>query len=398
MKVIHRTCSSIYYSNLPGVSLIKIVQCTLLLFVFLSFSCKGSSASKTSSPETVGLAAADFILSLQNSDGMIADYPDSDVSNEDSNMEYACIGLAAAYSYSGDKRYLDGLEKAIIWLAERQEMTDATWKGSWWYAYKVNSPYDPFPVSPGAGIDDVRGVDATCALFVYILYLHKALSGDATLSTTYKANACAALDFLLANNYDGSKYFYSSWQLSSASWALWKYCYAADQADVYLGMRAGYLLYGTKAYDDAASGLKANAPLDFYSSDQSSFATGMEDGSLDTGENGFDSIFQQGYLPWVFGSSTPAQNSYLWLKKHVNADGSLTCYTGDPHYSLSAAVLGLAALSLGYEAPIASFSWIADNTFDPDDGGIHDTADTSSEKFSNVAGFVAAAMLGFHAF
>jgi len=369
-----------------------------ILCMLSSCGCDDKSKHAKSDPETAGLAAADFILSLQNSDGRIKDCPYCDVVNEDSNMEYACIGLAAAYKYSGDKRYLDGLEKAIKWLAAREEMTDVAWKGSWYYAYDVNSPYDPYPVSPGTGIDDVRGVDATSALFVYILYLHKKLSGDSSLAVMYETNARAALDFLFAHNYDSSKYFYSSWQKSSGTWSLWKYRYAADQADVYLGLRAGYLLYGDTGYKNAADKLEANVPADFYNSSTENFATGLEeDNSLDSALDEFNSIFPQGYLGWVFGSSPETEASYAWLKSHVAGSGGIYCYAGDPGYSLSVSIFALAADSLGYAVPIKSITWIINNTCD-DDGGIFDTDDQNSEKFSNVAGFTAAAMLGFNPF
>jgi hypothetical protein len=392
----------------PG---ILIFAATLALFTLECSDGKGKSSGKSvmmaltaeqlilPDRETMGLAAADFILSLQNSDGRIADCPGSAVVNEDSNMEYACIGLAAAYRHSGKTCYRDGLEKGITWLAARQEMTDPFWKGSWFYAYDTDPPYGPVALSPGPGIDDVRGVDATSALFVYLLYLHSTLTGDTGLSDLYRDNACAALDFLLAHNYDAEKYFYSSWQKSSGAWALWKYRYAADQADVYLGLRAGYLLYGTPAYGDAADFLKATVPAAFYNADGSIFATGMEeDGSLDTDFDGFNTIFSQGYLGWVFGPSVQTENAYAWLKDHIGFGGGLICYAGDPGYSLSVAVLGLAAKSLVYDLPVSSFRWVAANTFDPHDGGIRDTRNRFSEKYVNVAGLTTASMLGFPSF
>jgi hypothetical protein len=375
-----------------------IVAAGLFLTLLLN-SCGGDSKKRPADPETVGLAAADFILSLQNADGRILDCPDSDIVNEDSNMEYACIGLAAAYKRSGDSKYLDGLAKAIDWLAAREEMLDADWRGSWYYAYGVNAPYDPFPVSPGDGISDARAVDATSALFVYILYLHKTLSGDASLANLYQDNACAALDFLLAKNYDGAKYFYSSWQKSSGTWSLWDYRYAADQADVYLGLRAGFELFGTAAYGDAADVIAANVAADFFHAADHRFATGMEnDGNRDTGFEEFNTIFPQGYIPWVFGTSTQADEAFVWLESKRGADGGLKCFTDDPGYSLSAAIFVMAARSLGKAVPESSLDWIALKTCDADDGGIRDTKNHDSEKFSNVAGFTAAAMLGFDPF
>lgn len=371
-----------------------------LMLIVCLFSCgEGNSKYKNITPETIGLAAADFILSLQNSDGRIMDCPDSDVVNEDSNMEYACIGLAAAYKYSGEQKYLDGLVKAIHWLASREEMTDSFWKGSWFYAYEVNAPYNPYPLSPGDGIDDVRGVDATSALFVYILYLHKTISGDPSLAVLYEDNARAALDFLLVHNYDSVKYFYSSWQKSSGVWNLWDYRYSADQADVYLGLRAGFLLYGDANYGTAADKISDNTAVDFFNDSEENFAIGMEnDDSLDTGFEEFNSIFPQGYLAWVFGSSDQTRAAYAWLKSKKKDDGGIYCYTGDPEYSLSVAVFVLAATALGQDSPWDSFDWIGIETYDKRDGGIHDTKNGGREKYSNVAGFTAAAMLNFNSF
>jgi hypothetical protein len=45
-------------------------------------------------------------------------------------MEYALMGLAAAYQHSRDPRYLAALEKGIRWLAAREEMSDPKWRGS----------------------------------------------------------------------------------------------------------------------------------------------------------------------------------------------------------------------------------------------------------------------------
>lgn len=378
-----------------------IIKMPLIITIISAAFLSCSKNTDTVNPDRIktGLAAADFILSLQNEDGRILDCPESDIVNEDSNMEYACIGLAAAYKYSGKNEYLEGLEKAIAWLAAREEMTDPAWKGSWYYAYESESPYDPVAVSPGDGIDDVRGVDATSALFVYLLYLHKTLSGDSSISDLYADNARAALDFLLAGNYDSGKYFYSSWQKSSGVWNLWEYRYAADQGDVYLGLRSGFLLYADTDYGDAADIIDGNISSDFFNTAGGNFATGMEDdGSLDTGFEEFNSIFPQGYLGWIFGSSSETISAYEWLEQHISDDGGIYCYAGDPGYSLTSAVFILAAGSLGFDVEPDVLDWIACETFDPDDGGICDTKNSGKEKYSNVAGFTAAALLGFDPF
>lgn len=66
---------------------------------------------------------ADFILSLQCSNGAIPDCKNSDTVNTDSNMEYALIGLGSAYELTADKKYLSGVKKGIRWLAARECMT-----------------------------------------------------------------------------------------------------------------------------------------------------------------------------------------------------------------------------------------------------------------------------------
>ncbi|HUD14728.1 MAG TPA: hypothetical protein VMQ56_13840, partial [Terracidiphilus sp.] len=67
---------------------------------------------------------ADFILSLQTPNGAIVDEPGGTKVNEDSNMEYALIGVGAAYASSKQDKYLEGLERGIKWLADREEMSD----------------------------------------------------------------------------------------------------------------------------------------------------------------------------------------------------------------------------------------------------------------------------------
>ena len=156
---------------------------------------------------------ADFLLYLQNKDGAILDFPDSEIVNEDSNMEYALIGLGAAYEFSHDNRYLNGLESGIKWLAERQIVSESSpWRGSWHYAYSNKRPYNPVKYSMSEKVLDVRGVDTTCALFVYLLYLDYRLTGNSNFIVQYKENAILALKFLIEKNRDKDGYFFSSWQ------------------------------------------------------------------------------------------------------------------------------------------------------------------------------------------
>jgi uncharacterized protein YyaL (SSP411 family) len=143
---------------------------------------------------------ANFILRLQDRNGAIRDMPRGKRVNEDSNMEYALMGIAAFYQATGEAKYLKALEKGISWLAGRQVKKDKQWAGSWYYAYSASSPYRNIPTSPGDGVADVRGVDATGALFVYLLYLHKQITGSTAMTEKYAKHANAALNFVLTKN------------------------------------------------------------------------------------------------------------------------------------------------------------------------------------------------------
>jgi hypothetical protein len=65
---------------------------------------------------------------------------------------------------------------------------------------------------------------------------------------------------------------------------------------------------------------------------------------------------------------------------------------------LSVAILVLAAQGLNQSAPENSLDWLLSHTYDPSDGGVNDTLESGEEKYSNVAGFTIAGLLGFSAF
>ncbi|WER48366.1 hypothetical protein CupriaWKF_26625 [Cupriavidus sp. WKF15] len=358
------------------------------------------TATTPEQQRAVALQIAGFILAQQDVNGAIPDEAGADTVNTDSNMEYALIGLAAAYGNTRDPKYLTGLEKGIAWLAAREEMTDPGWKGSWRYVYSIKSPYNPVPTSPGAGIADVRGVDATSALFVYLLYQHQQLTGSSALVSRYSANARAALDFILAKNINPSGFSGSSWQLpdGSSTWEFWPYEYAADQGDVYLGMNAGALLFpDNQQYASKAAFLKANVPTQFYLNNQQRYAIGRDPGSpLDT-DMEIDAIFPQGYLPWVFGANAQSTGSVQWLINQTQADGSIRAPATDPAYALSNVVLMLGAGALGIQPPSTTLPWILNNVLDPQTYGIHDFPGSPDQE-TNVSGFAVAALLGMKPF
>lgn len=345
--------------------------------------------------EAAAYKMADFILSLQDSSGAIKDTPEVARVNEDSNMEYALIGIAAAYEKNRDPKYLTSLERGIRWLAARETMDTSKWRGSWYYSYSAIPPYAPVPAKLGYNIRDVRGVDATSALFVYLLYLHHKVTGSDQLVNELQGNAKAALDFILANNQGPNKFFYSSWQLTRKGvWKLWKYQYTADQGDVYLGMRAGAMLYGDQRYLDSANYIQANLAAHFFDPSVNRYTEGLDvygdfDDTLE-----FDMVFPQGYVPWVFGSSFENEQAFQWLSKGIQSDGKLVAFSGDPGYSLAVSIFGNAANSLGQPYPKHSLDWLLNNTYDSQDGSVRDEIDLNSDKYSNVAGLTILALLG----
>lgn len=365
-----------------------------------STSTSTTSTTSADQQRTLALHIADFILAQQDVNGAIPDEAGSDTANEDSNMEYALIGLAAAYEATRDGKYLTGLEKGIAWLAAREEMVDPAWKGSWRYVYSMTPPYDPVPTSPGAGVADVRGVDATSALFVYLLYRDRQLTGSTALVTQYGANARAALDFVLAHNINPSGFSGSSWQRATGSttWTFWPYEYAADQGDVYLGMNGGALLFpDNPKYAAKAQFLRANAPTQFYLTSEQRYAVGRDpDSPLDT-DLGIDTIFPQGYLPWVFGSNTQSASSVQWLINQTHADGSINSPSTDPAYALSNVILLLGAGTQGIQPPSTTLPWIVNNVLDTTTYGLRDYPRSPDEE-TNVSGFAVAALLGAKAF
>lgn len=345
------------------------------------------------------LKMADYILSLQNSAGAISSLPGGAGANLDSDMEYALIGLGAAYHASGQAKYLTGFENGIKWLAAREEMTDPFWKGSFWYVYSVNPPYAHIPTSPGPGVTDVRGVDATSTLFVYLLYLDKAITGSTALVNQYSANATAALDFVINHNTDTDGLSWSSWQLISGTWQLYKFKYAADQGDVWLGMQAGNLLYNASKYGPVASNLLSKVPGLMYSTLKKRYGQGLDEaGGLCTSFCGFCGIFPNGYIPWMWGNSAPQDDlAENWLDTRVQADGSITAKSGAPAYSLSVAILGMADAALGEPEPLKSFQYLTKSPvpYDSVTGGVHDIKTSTSDEPVNVAAFSLIGLVGF---
>ena len=322
---------------------------------------------------------ADFILSLQQKDGAIPDTADAESVNEDSNMEYALMALAAAYRSTGEEKYRSGLERGIAWLADAEVVEDGKWNGSWWYRYGRNG-------IPLHGPGDVRGVDTTSALFVYLLYLDQEYTGSGALAERYQANAAAALEFVLTENRTEEGFFASSFRRDEGdNWSRYEVCYSADQGDVWLGLQAGALLYGKDEYRQAADFLRKNVPPVFFSERERRYCTGIEDGRPDWSEQGFDSIQSQGFLPWMWGKTRENKASVRWLRARAAENHP-------QEYFLTAAFLGLGETGIGGALFEKECARLIENGLDNATGGVYDTPRDHTESV-NTAAFCVLALL-----
>ncbi len=364
--------------------------------------------AKTFPQDTVqALRMADFILSLESVNGAIADSPGAATSNNDSNAEYALMGLAAAYSYSRNMKYLTGFEHGIMWLAARQDMTAGIWRGSWYLQYSSRPPYGEVPApSNGGRIVNVRGVDATSSLFVYLLYLNQRITGSSTLVRRYSSNAQAALNFVMKRNADrttdlGHGLFYGSWLLGKIThtWSVYKEEYADDQGDDYLGFHAGSLLYNANKYGAVAATIKRQVPAVLWNKKSLMYATGLSGNVLDNSLDGYDEGMSQGYLAWMWGNTTKDQDGMNWLRRHVLRSGAIRTDLKRPAYCINIGFLGMGDVSLDAPVPSISFAYLVNAAQDTNNGGVRDTlSSTDLTEYDNVAGFSILGLLGFQAF
>ena len=358
------------------------IAAALLIAALAASLCAGCGRTEERRERAAALKMADFILGLQLENGAIPDAADADTVNEDSDMEYALIALAAAYRSTGRESYLSGLERGIAWLAGAEVMEDGPWKGSWWYRYDRNGR--PLPASESGG--DVRGVDASGALFVYLLYLDRLCAGSDAVVAPYRENAAAALEFVLTRSRSVAGFFASAFsEDGTGGWSRSDCCYAADQGDVWLGLRAGALLYGGDEYGEAADFLRENVPDAFFSGEYGRYCAGIASGRQDWSEEGFAPVQSQGYLPWLWGDTAENRQAVSWLRERLSGDLS-------GEYFLSAAFLGLGEQGIGGETPRRSFAWLLERGLDEADGGVRDSLRDPAETV-NTAAFCALALM-----
>lgn len=439
---------------------------------------------------SIAESCADFIRNLQQGDGSIIGWPGSNIINHDSTMEYALMGLAAAYYETGNEDYLTALENGIAWLSDPDIQVlvhndvdvnnPVDWYGSWFYSYNtdgsVSTNIDLTESKRLFSTDDtrtnyynVRGVDTTTALYPYLLYLHYFITGDPTFYLQYKDNAVAALDFLINSNIDttyvtgwGNKYAFSYWfqdEFASDPWVRENCQFTADQADVYLGVKAGsYLFPEKKGYADIAHYLEnylctlANDQIDDYgffktNYNQVDFIDLYYTGRMDD-DNGvpnfaigydpnykFNGTFAQGYLPWVLGNNGNNTEAYNWMSgdpnwrvwfdpnwsdaywlyfnhllpenynhqyidftsiiQYMNSGNDDPIY--DDIFSLSSILYYMAGYTLDIDLNEEVLNWVVNSRYDDEDGGILDCLMIGDDwtKYINTAGFATMALTEF---
>jgi hypothetical protein len=173
--------------------------------------------------------------------------------------------------------------------------------------------------------------------------------------------------------------------------------YSADQGDVYLGMRAGELLYHGARYARAAATLRKQTPIQIFPSSLQRYALGMDEGGkLDTGDDGNSAAFSQGYLSWMWGDTCNNRAALEWLRSKARADGSIVSVPGKPIFSLNVAMLAMASRALAQPAPRKSLQWLVDNAYDSNTGGVrHSSGADRSHEYNNETAFCVFGFLGF---
>ena len=338
------------------------------------------------SPQDVtrALEAADFVMSLVRPSGAIVDFPGAGIANTDSHLQYALMGLGAAYHLSARPRYLEGMRNALGWLGGRQRAD-----GSWWLGYGVERPFKP--------VRRAWGVSATAGLYIYDLWLYRQLSGDAEWVAKREWRVRRALRFLSTMRAPDGTY-YSSWvRAPGGGYVRSTYRFTSDQVDVYLGLRAAAALLGEPRYARMAASLRrALLGTRFYLPGHGRYARGVyPNGRKDTRVDVL-TIWPQGYVPWVLGSHSRTRPGVAWLRSKARRDGSVRAWGRDPVYTLSAEVLVMG--SVGVDGPAtnhpsvpAAATWMSRVARMPD-GGLRDSLKREI-RFCNVAGFATLAWL-----
>jgi hypothetical protein len=330
------------------------------------------------------LDAADYILSLQKPRGAILDHRGAGVANTDSHMQYALIGLAAAYRITRLPRFLEGMRKGLAWLAARQRPN-----GSWWIAYAATPPFRPQR--------RIYGISATIGLFAYDLWLYRAVGGDERFVRRHLDTVRRGMSFLLRRMQGPHGTFYSGVSRRVHGDRRSTYRYTSDQADLYLGFRAAGNLLGRHRYYAQARRLRvALLGRGFFLRNGQRYARGVfAEGRRDRRMNVL-TVWPQGYVPWVLGTARRTRAALKWLRTKARADGSVRAWRGDPVYTLSAEDLVLGTIGVAGSArdgpARGAKAWMARVAFNPETGGLIDSLRKPLE-FCNIAGLAVLAWL-----
>lgn len=223
--------------------------------------------------------AGDYLVRIQNAEGAIPDAWDSAWFNMDNNMGYALLGLSHAYAATGDAAYRAALGRALEWSA-RPDVQDADGAWHWGYRRTADGSYAASVTDDHRrqGISDIRSIDTVQAFFALNLWLYSLAGGDPATVQALLPAARRGIDRLLASNFDGRRFFFSSEHQDAAGrWALSKEKYAMDQGDVYLGLKGICALTGERDYCLRAEALRDAFDASFWDGGNARYAVGLNE-------------------------------------------------------------------------------------------------------------------------
>ena len=342
----------------------------------------------------------DFVLAQETPQGCIPDAPAGLRANQDGAMERSLLAVAHGFRTTSRPTYRTALRDAIKWLAICMEKNDKFWAGTWRFAYSSKPPYLALPTSPDGKAQDARGLSSTSALFVYLVAVYTDFTGDDSLSRSLRPHVHRALDFLLERNRGPNGLFYRGWYQNptSGNWELCRRQLAADQADVYLGLLAGYWLTEQPRLKLAADKLERELPRLLYHKNQKAFGTALDDaGNLLPPIDEPETCFVQGYLSWVFGPTRETEKAMEWLRDRLAPDGSFRKNKTETAYVLPVAGFCLGASRLGlYPNQLRQArKWLREVAV-TSRGAVREYADLNAPTRNDLAGWVIPAWLSSH--
>jgi len=327
------------------------------------------------------IKAADYIVSIQNSDGAIPDAHDSGWFNNDNTMGYTITSLYFAYLESKDNRYRDAMKKALAWQASVQDSS-----GLWHIAYKKNSRGTYVPSTPPEytrdSIDDIKSIDAIQSFFVYNLWLYSQIARDDDFARIKSESARMAIDALILNNRDeNGRFFYSSWQLKRGNWRRLNYKYAMGQGDVFVGLIGAWHLLGDRKYFDYANTIRNSFDSAFWDPAHGRYANAIDENDAQDDE---EYILAQAIPTFFFGKPLMhSSNALKYLISHKTASGYIDPENSDSSYTLNIAALALAANQLeNAEEAASDKSYLASmqvNSTGRADGAFKDDASSAND-------------------